>query len=180
MALGRKAKVEVVEKVLDVNASMQGTLTFKDPVNLKINGNFEGNLNIKGRLMIGENAKVRADITGEEIVIAGAVNGNIVASRELKLISPGCVIGNVTTPTLSVAEGAILEGFCKMMLKERKGVTLTQKTMTIDELSNYLEVDKSLISEWADKGKLPAVKDGDAWRFDRSKVDEWVAAEKIK
>ena len=57
------------KKVLDVDASMQGTLTFKDPVNLRINGSFEGRLDTKGMLTIGENASVRADIHGDEIVI---------------------------------------------------------------------------------------------------------------
>ena len=37
--------VHVVEdKFLDVNATMQGTLRFDDPVNLRINGKFEGTL----------------------------------------------------------------------------------------------------------------------------------------
>ena len=31
------------EKILDVDAAMQGNLIFKDPVNLRINGKFEGN-----------------------------------------------------------------------------------------------------------------------------------------
>ena len=35
----------VREKILDVDASMQGTLSFNDPVNLRINGKFEGKLN---------------------------------------------------------------------------------------------------------------------------------------
>ena len=42
------------EKVLEVDASMTGTLTFKDPVNLRINGRFDGTLDTKGSLTIGE------------------------------------------------------------------------------------------------------------------------------
>ena len=61
------------KKILDVDASMQGTLTFKDPVNLRINGDFEGKLDTKGILTISANAFVRADINGDEIVISGKV-----------------------------------------------------------------------------------------------------------
>ena len=43
-------------KILDVDASMQGTLSFKDPVNLRINGRFEGRLITKGTLTIGDRA----------------------------------------------------------------------------------------------------------------------------
>ena len=54
----RKEDLEQKEKVLDVDASMQGTLAFKDPVNLRINGKFEGRLETKGFLTIGEHAVV--------------------------------------------------------------------------------------------------------------------------
>jgi excisionase family DNA binding protein len=182
MALRRRLRhePEPVEKVLEVDASMQGTLSFKDPVNLRINGNFEGNLNTKGTLMVGEHAKVRADIVGEEIIVAGTIEGNITAHKELKLIAPACVMGDIVTPLLTVAEGALLDGRCKMLFKERVGPASARAVMNVEELSRYLEVEQSLIREWAESGKLPAVKEGDAWKFERARVDEWVATEKIK
>jgi len=178
--MGRKDKKHEVEKILDVDASMQGTLIFKDPVNLRINGRFEGTLNTKGNLMIGEHATVNADITGDVIVVAGKVNGNISAVKELKLISPACVVGDIKTPLLSVAEGAILEGNCRMLSKSRHESTSGHGAMTPEELAKYLEVDTALVFEWANSGKLPGTRDGNSWRFDRTKVDEWVATEKIR
>jgi excisionase family DNA binding protein len=52
--------------------------------------------------------------------------------------------------------------------------------MTPDELAKYLEVDTALVFEWASSGRLPAVKEGASWRFDRSRIDEWLTTEKIK
>jgi len=49
----RRKDEEFAEKILDVDASMQGTLAFKDPVNLRINGKFDGKLDTKGSLTIG-------------------------------------------------------------------------------------------------------------------------------
>jgi len=167
----------VREKVLDVDASMQGTLSFNDPVNLRINGKFEGKLNAKGTLMIGDRADVRAEIRGESITIAGKVNGNIKSTKELKLISPARVKGDIETPVLSVAEGAIVDGTIRM--SGAKSVDSAKQFLTIDEVASYLEVDKNLVSEWADNGKLPGLKDGNTWRFDRSLLDQWVSNEKI-
>ena len=65
---------------LELAANMQGTLNFKDPVNLRINGNFEGYLDAKGNLEIGEKATVSADIKGENVTIRGAVKGNLEVS----------------------------------------------------------------------------------------------------
>ena len=178
--MGRKdKKSNEVERILDVDASMQGSLIFKDPVNLRINGTFEGALNTKGNLMIGEHAVVNADIMGESIVIAGRVNGTIKALKELKLISPGCVIGDINTPLLSIAEGAIFEGTSKMLSGSKLDATQSQSVLTPEELAKYLEIDASLVFEWASLGKIPATKDGTSWRFDKSRIDEWVANEKI-
>ena len=177
--MGKKDK-HGEERVLDVDASMQGSLTFKDPVNLRISGRFEGTLTTKGSLMIGEHAVVNADIVGESIVVAGRVNGNVHALKELKLISPGYVMGDIRTPLLSVAEGAVLEGNCKMLSKGKADTGSRQSTMTTDELAKYLEVDTALVLEWVNSGKLPGSREGDSWKFDRTKVDEWVASGKIK
>jgi excisionase family DNA binding protein len=178
--MGKRDKKTETERVLDVDASMQGSLIFKDPVNLRINGTFEGVLNTKGNLMIGENAVVNADIIGDIIIIAGKVNGNVNALKELKLISPACLVGDIKAPLLSVAEGAILEGTCRMLSKSRAENNSTQSMMTTEELSKYLEVDTGMVLEWVNSGKIPAMKDDSGWRFDRAKIDQWVASGKIK
>ena len=177
--MGKKGKHEG-DRILDVDASMQGSMVFKDAVNLRINGRFEGTLNTKGNLMIGEHSVVNADIIGESIVIAGKVNGTVQALKELKLIAPGCVVGDIRTPLLSVAEGAVFEGNCKMLSKGKSEGGSRQNSMTPDELAKYLEVDTALVLEWVNTGKLPGSREGDIWKFDRTKVDEWVASGKIK
>ena len=173
----RRDKKHETEKVLDVDASMQGTLIFKDYVNLRINGTFEGVLNTKGNLMIGEQAVINADITGESIIVAGRVNGNITALKDLKLISPARVIGDIRSPLLSIAEGAVFDGTSRML---SKADVLTDNAMTPDDLAKYLEIETNLVYEWAKSGRLPGTKDGDAWRFERAKIDEWIAQGKIK
>lgn len=175
----RKREEEVQEKILDVDASMQGTLIFKDAVNLRINGRFEGKLETKGALTISAQAVVNADITGEHITIAGKVNGDIRAEKELNLIAPACVVGDVKAPMMSIGQGAILEGYCNM-LPEEKSSEDSHDALTIDEVAQYLEVDKNVVKEWANTGKLPAVKEGAAWRFEKSKIEDWLNSEKIK
>ena len=175
----RRRDEETREKILDVDASMQGTLTFKDPVNLRINGKFEGKLMTKGNLVIGENAVVNADINGESITIAGKVNGEIKAQHTLSLVPPGCVIGDIKAPIVSIAEGAVLEGYCNMM-QESKSLKNVTDVLSIEEVAKYLEIDTGVVSEWADSGKLPATKNGSQWRFEREKIEDWLSSEKIK
>ena len=175
-----EAPAEQPEKVLDVDASMQGTLTFRDPVNLRINGNFEGVLDIRGTLTIGEKASVKANITGEIIIIAGEVVGDVKAAKELQLIGSGRLVGDVETPSLAVQKGAILQGKLNMIAARGSNPRVARVVMNVDELASYLAVEKSLIFEWADSGKLPGVREGSSWKFDKNKVDEWVASGRIK
>jgi excisionase family DNA binding protein len=176
--LGRDRKrQDVEEKVLDVDASMQGTISFKDPVHLRINGKFEGALDTKGVLTIGENATVNANINGEKIVIAGRVNGDIAASKEVEILSSARMFGNIRTPVLSVEKGAVLHGNTFMVSEEKK--TGRSGLMTVEEVAGYLEVDVRTVDEWANLGRIPATKEDGGWRFEKAKIEEWVAKEKI-
>jgi excisionase family DNA binding protein len=178
--LHRKDKKSEPEKFLDVNASMQGSIVFNDPVNLRINGRFDGNLNVKGSLMIGEGAVVNADINGESIMIAGKVNGNITATKSLKMVSPARVIGDIKTPLLSIAEGAVFQGSSSMLAGAKSDLSGFGNVMTPEELAKYLEIDMNMVSEWANLGKIPGTRDGNSWKFDRNRIEEWMASEKIK
>lgn len=165
------------EKILDVDASMQGNMIFRDPVNLRINGTFEGSLDTKGNLTIGENASIKANVKGEVITVAGTVYGDIEATKSMKLVPPCKVIGNISAPILSIGEGAIFEGECRMLSgKETKAKN--KELLTAEEVAKYLEVDASLILNWAREGKLPGVKDKDTWKFERARLDSWIANEK--
>jgi len=180
---GRDMTSQLEEKVLDVNATMQGTLRFDDPVNLRISGKFEGTLDTKGKLMIGSKAEIRANITGETIHIEGSVNGNIKASGMLKLGGTAKLYGDIEVPRLIVDEGALLIGQVRM---EDSGDTASGLTSTQNDIldtyqvADYLEVDRKKIDEWVTSGILPGIEKDGEWVFQKSKVDEWIAQGKIK
>jgi len=187
MPIRRKREPEVKdqntqdEKMLDVNATMQGTLRFDDPVNLRINGKFEGTLDTKGYLMIGDKATIKANITGESISIEGNVNGNIKVTKLLKLGKSARLNGDVETPALSVQEGAVLTGQIRMEGSKSSGRSINSTDMmNIYQLAKYLEVDRGKVSEWVAGGVLPGTKEDDEWMFEKSKIDEWVAQGRIK
>ena len=172
-----KKKEDLEEKILDVDASMQGTITFKDPVNLRINGSFEGKLDTRGNLTIGENAKVRATIHGDKIMIAGKVKGDIVATQNLSLIAPAIVEGNVVTPRLSITEGAILEGQVAMLgVKEGDAPDVN---LTLKDVAQYLEVESRIVEDWARQRKIPAAQENGEWIFKKSAVDRWIQQERV-
>ncbi len=168
MAL-RDRKRETEERVITVDSSMQGSLAFKEPVHLRINGRFDGTLETKGILEIGDSAIVDANITGDDILISGKVRGEITATKKIVLNEHSIVEGNIRSPLLSIAEGAVFQGKCSML----------GDVFDTDGLARYLEVDMNTVLDWASSGKIPAFKDGNAWKFERKKIDEWVSAGKV-
>ncbi|MCA9395878.1 MAG: polymer-forming cytoskeletal protein [Candidatus Omnitrophica bacterium] len=185
----RKSSEAVVpeSKVLEIDANMQGTLSFKDPVNIAINGSFEGTLETKGTLTIGSQAVVRAKISGENVTILGELIGDVLASGLLDLRETSRLIGDVRAAGLSIEAGAVLQGHVAMIgqneseaQKPKKRTERLEDLLGVDEVAEYLSVKKSLIFEWADAGKLPATREGSEWKFEKEKVDEWVASGMIK
>jgi len=168
------------EKILDVSASMQGTLRFDDPVNLRISGKFEGTLDTKGTLMVGKEADIRANITGESISVAGRVSGNIKAAKNLTIESTASLSGDVETPVLAVSEGAVMNGQVRMSAQGGDEEGSRGDWMTTGQLAEYLEVDSTKVSEWVDADRLPATKEGGEWVFEKSKVDQWIAEGRVK
>jgi len=111
------------EKFINIDAGAEGNLKFNSPVNIRINGKFEGELEARGNLAIGENGNVKVRILrGEYITIEGKVSGDIESSKRLELLPTASVIGNIKTPTLVVNEGATLKGNCQMPVDEEKNI----------------------------------------------------------
>lgn len=173
---GRKGAPEQDEdKTVEINAQMQGSLTFKDPVNLKINGEFTGTLDTKGTLAIGNKAKVSANISGDNVIIAGKVDGDILAYKMLTLMPTAVLKGNISAPKLNIVEGAIFQGKCQMMEE-----TVSADLLNIDEVAKYLEIEMSEIEALANSGQIPGRKSGNGWKFERSQIDHWASSGRIK
>ena len=101
-----------LEAFLGKGSKVNGKLTFDGPVS--IDGEIEGEVDAKNKLVIGEAAKINATVKGTEIVIKGTVEGDIIASTRLSLEKPAKVYGNISGPAISIEEGVVFEGSCKM------------------------------------------------------------------
>jgi cytoskeletal protein CcmA (bactofilin family) len=77
-------------------------------------GNFSGQIECDGDLLVGSEAHVEADIKGARITVAGLVRGNIVASNRLKITSTGRLEGDATVGALVVQEGGVHYGVIRV------------------------------------------------------------------
>ncbi len=92
--------------IIDAQADFEGKLKGKDAV---VQGRFRGEVNLTGRLVISEGAKVDASVSADALEIAGEIKGDVRA-RALTLAEKGRVQGTVEARVLVVREGAWLNG----------------------------------------------------------------------
>ena len=85
------------------------------PSDIRIDGTFEGKVQSKGRVVVGETAVVKGDIICENIDLWGKVNGNVFVKDTLALMEGCQVDGNLNVKRLSVELGATFNGNCRMI-----------------------------------------------------------------
>jgi cytoskeletal protein CcmA (bactofilin family) len=76
----------------------------------RVDGFLRGNLHAKGRVVVGEKARMRSSITGTVITIGGVVDGNILASERLVVLPTALVLGDITTRRMEAGEGCLIHG----------------------------------------------------------------------
>ncbi|HET6437985.1 MAG TPA: polymer-forming cytoskeletal protein [Anaeromyxobacter sp.] len=102
---------QVSDLLLGPGAEFDGKLTFRGT--LRIDAKFTGSIVTDDVLIVGEHARMSAEITCGTIVVHGEVNGNVRATSGVELRHTGKLRGDVTSPSLVVEKGALLQGAVK-------------------------------------------------------------------
>jgi cytoskeletal protein CcmA (bactofilin family) len=98
--------------LLGHGAEFEGKLTFAGTV--RIDAKFKGSIMTNDVLVVGEHARIDADITCGTVIIHGEVNGNVRAKTAVELRHPAKMRGNVESPSLTIEKGVVFQGESKM------------------------------------------------------------------
>ena len=90
----------------------------QSPYDLRIDGTFEGKIQTKGRVVVGESAIIKGDIICENVDLWGIVEGDLFVKDTLAL-KEGCKMnGNINISRLAVELGATFNGTCRTIIEE--------------------------------------------------------------
>ena len=104
--------VERITSVLGAGVIWQGSIAGSGGV--RVEGAFEGQIALKGLLVIGETGKVTCEnVRAANVIVAGAVKGNITAQK-VEIRASGRVWGDIVTTAFATEEGAFLRGQIRM------------------------------------------------------------------
>lgn len=90
----------------------EGKMTFEGV--FRLDGKFEGEIFESGTLIVGETAVVKGKIRVNTLIVNGHVEGEVCVQGRVEIHSTGKLLGNLSTPIITIAEGGIFEGHCKM------------------------------------------------------------------
>ena len=118
---GKEQKVLPLESPEEINKiaylgkdlNIKGNISGQDDI--QIDGKFEGNLKLKGRLDIQQSGRIKGSAVAKTIYVKGEVEGKLAAGSKMVIDHTARIKGKIFTPVISVVEGAKLNGEVKMI-----------------------------------------------------------------
>ena len=100
------------ESLIDRESHFTGT--YRTPHDLRIEGRYEGEIECKGTVHVGETAVVNARIVAGNVTVAGQCDGEVACDNRFEILRTGRVSGTVTSASTVVHEGAFYQGDLRM------------------------------------------------------------------
>jgi cytoskeletal protein CcmA (bactofilin family) len=105
-----------IETVIGEGAEFKGNIHV--PGAIFVNGRVHGPVRSDELITLGEKGEVEGDLVAPLVVVAGRLRGNIEAGAKVDLMATASVAGEIRTPKILIAEGAMFEGNCEMVKPE--------------------------------------------------------------
>ena len=90
------------------SARFEGKLAIGESIQIECE--VVGEINVEGKLVIGEKGVVRADVQTVDALIHGRYDGKMVATGNVEITASGRVSGNIETDSLVISKGALFNG----------------------------------------------------------------------
>jgi cytoskeletal protein CcmA (bactofilin family) len=98
--------------IIGKGTRIKGNLNVQN--SLRIDGTVVGDVHSTDTVIVGKDGEVQGQVKGKNVLLAGKVQGNIVASDRIYLESKAVIQGDIRATRLVVDEGALFDGKCNM------------------------------------------------------------------
>lgn len=96
------------ESVFGAGVTIEGKI--EGDADIRIAGKFKGDIQIKGDLHVDKGARLAAKVSAANVTLGGELDGNVVATGQVRLMESGQMIGDLKASTLTVAAGSRMRG----------------------------------------------------------------------
>ena len=102
---------------------------------LYLDGEIEGSLDIRHKLTIGPNGKVKANVKARELVVFGSIQGNVEAVGRIVIMTGASIMGDVKTAGIVIEDGAYFKGAIDILHPEVKAPESASRPLVMAERS---------------------------------------------
>ena len=120
-----KIKMENSNQSKERNIVSQGTKiigSISSEGDFRIDGILEGDIDVKGKLVVGKKGEVEGKIKASNLDVEGKVKGNVFISNLLFLKNTATINGDIKTSKLSIENGAVFNVNCNMASENNKNI----------------------------------------------------------
>jgi cytoskeletal protein CcmA (bactofilin family) len=114
------APVSPTEKMAAVGRTMRVKGEMYSDEELYLDGEVEGTIEVRARLTIGPNGKVKADVKAKELVVRGSIQGKVEAADRIAIMKGASIVGDVKTAGIVIEDGAYFKGPIDILRPEAK------------------------------------------------------------
>jgi len=114
----KKLSPGITDTLIGAGTELNGML--KSEAGVRIEGSYQGDIECKGDIVIGEGGVAKCNITARDVTIAGKLYGDVHTRGKLIITATGQLHGNSHAAILNVHPGGILNGTSKMERLEKK------------------------------------------------------------
>jgi cytoskeletal protein CcmA (bactofilin family) len=107
--------------LLDSQLSVAGDIDTDG--SLRIDGNLDGTIRRADTVVLGVGARMRGNVHAREVIIGGAITGNVFATERVELQPTAIVNGDITTQVVLVQEGGVVNGRVDMRAPDAAGLS---------------------------------------------------------
>ena len=109
---GSATNRDAIENVIGRSCVIRGDLTAEGA--FRIDGTIEGSVESNSAVVVGESGIVRGSVRGTDIVIAGAVQGDVTCSGHLEILAKGKIEGDIAAKSMRIETGGVFCGNSRM------------------------------------------------------------------
>jgi cytoskeletal protein CcmA (bactofilin family) len=110
---------EAKESVLAAGLTIEGKI--EGSGNVRVAGNFKGDIHVQGNLTIEQGAKITGSVRANTVIVSGELEGNIDAATRVELLQTGVLNGDLKAGSLTVAAGSRMRGRAEFGWEEKGG-----------------------------------------------------------
>ena len=111
---------ERIENIVGPSTTLKGSILSDGGV--RIDGTFEGTIQVGGNVVIGEKGEMKGDIVAKNVTVGGQVIGNIDGQGRLEILATGQVLGDICVATVMIDEGGIFQGISRVRGFEQRAL----------------------------------------------------------